>query len=175
MEIFSSYVSLLETWVLGLWTDSDSKGSCFYNLAWKYRTWTVQEEPCRICLPTEVMLTGTLEYPITGDISSSWIYPSVQFWVSMALWGALTANLELKPFFVLSFLFFSLLKNHLCVQEFFWHVCFCATCVQCPWRPEEGVRFPELEFTDGCELLCGCWGLNPVLKKQCLSIPFFSL
>lgn len=29
---------------------------------------------------------------------------------------------------------------------------FCApTCVQCSWRPEEGIRFPRTVVTDGVE------------------------
>lgn len=29
-------------------------------------------------------------------------------------------------------------------------------------RPEVGLGFPETGVTDGCELPCGCWELNPV-------------
>ena len=29
------------------------------------------------------------------------------------------------------------------------------------WRPQEGVRCPGTGVTDGCELPCGCWELNP--------------
>jgi hypothetical protein len=31
----------------------------------------------------------------------------------------------------------------------------------CPERPEEGVEFPRIGVIAGCELPCGCWGLNP--------------
>lgn len=64
----------------------------------------------------------------------------------MALWGALIANMELKPF--LFFVFFRSLK----IIFIYVYRCLCATCVQCRGRPEEGVRFPELEFMGGCKL-----------------------
>lgn len=36
--------------------------------------------------------------------------------------------------------------------------------------PEEVVRFPETPVTDGYELPCGCWGLNPgPLEEQRVS------
>lgn len=30
----------------------------------------------------------------------------------------------------------------------------------CPWRPQEGLSFPETGFTEGCEQP-GCWEFNP--------------
>ena len=30
----------------------------------------------------------------------------------------------------------------LCVWVFCLHVCLCIVCIQCPWKPEEGVRSP---------------------------------
>ena len=38
---------------------------------------------------------------------------------------------------------------------FFLHICPC-----------EGVECPKAEVTDGCELLCGCWQLNPALLGE---------
>lgn len=35
----------------------------------------------------------------------------------------------------------------------------CALCV-CPQRPEKGI-INEIRIKDGCELLSGCWKLNP--------------
>lgn len=32
--------------------------------------------------------------------------------------------------------------------------------------PEEGIRFHGTEGTDGCELLYGCWKLNPGSQEQ---------
>lgn len=38
----------------------------------------------------------------------------------------------------------------------------CTTCVQCWWRPAEGIRFPRTGVKS-----CGCWFLNPgSLKEQ---------
>jgi hypothetical protein len=37
-------------------------------------------------------------------------------------------------------------------------------CARYPWRSEEGVKSPGSRFTDGCELPCGCWRLNPLFK-----------
>jgi hypothetical protein len=37
----------------------------------------------------------------------------------------------------------------------------CTVCMQYLKRPEEGDRSPEAGVTDACELLCGCWELNP--------------
>jgi hypothetical protein len=34
-------------------------------------------------------------------------------------------------------------------------------CLQSTWRPEEVVRSPRTGGTDGCELPCWCWELNP--------------
>ena len=36
----------------------------------------------------------------------------------------------------------------------------CSTCVQCPQRPEEGVRSSETGNPDSCESSCDCWTLN---------------
>ena len=33
------------------------------------------------------------------------------------------------------------------------HVCLCASCVQCRWRPEDSSRSPGTRVTDGCECL----------------------
>lgn len=30
-----------------------------------------------------------------------------------------------------------------------------------PWRPEEGIGFSRTEVTEGYELPCRCWELNP--------------
>ena len=40
------------------------------------------------------------------------------------------------------------------------YVCLCTMGMQYPQKPEEGIRFPGTGITEGCELLCGCWGLN---------------
>jgi hypothetical protein len=37
----------------------------------------------------------------------------------------------------------------------------CAPRVQCLWRSEDSVRPSGNGITDGFELLCGCWELNP--------------
>jgi hypothetical protein len=44
----------------------------------------------------------------------------------------------------------------------------CATCVQCLWRPEEGVRSPRTGVAGGCEPPCGCWESNrdPLWEQQ---------
>lgn len=37
----------------------------------------------------------------------------------------------------------------------------------CPWRPEDGVRYPGTGVTDSCNRPWRCWGLNLVpLKEQ---------
>lgn len=41
--------------------------------------------------------------------------------------------------------------NYMCMGVLL-HVCLCATCVQCPQRPEEGVRSSETGGTEGWEL-----------------------
>jgi hypothetical protein len=40
-------------------------------------------------------------------------------------------------------------------------ICLCTTCALSPWGPEEDMRPPGTGVTDGCELPCGCWKLNP--------------
>ena len=51
------------------------------------------------------------------------------------------------------------------------HVYMCTMCMQCLRRPEESIRTPEpgAGVTDGCELPCRCWGLNPnrLKSSQC--------
>lgn len=44
--------------------------------------------------------------------------------------------------------------------------------MQCPQKPAEGIRSPEIKVTDGCELL-GCWGTEPgsVLTLHGLGFP----
>lgn len=39
--------------------------------------------------------------------------------------------------------------------------CLCTTCIQCPQKPEEGVKSPETRVADNCERLCGCSESNP--------------
>lgn len=34
-------------------------------------------------------------------------------------------------------------------------------CAGCPQMPESVIRSPRTGVTDSCELLCGCWELNP--------------
>ena len=46
------------------------------------------------------------------------------------------------------------------------HVCLWTTCMQCPWRPEQGVGSPGTEVTNGCEPPCGCWALSWHLLKH---------
>ena len=50
-------------------------------------------------------------------------------------------------YFILSYL------NFYFTSIFYPHVCLCITCMWCPRRPEEGVRAPETEVTDGFEPL----------------------
>jgi hypothetical protein len=33
--------------------------------------------------------------------------------------------------------------------------------MQCPWRPEEGVRSPRTGDRDSCEPPCNCWEPSP--------------
>jgi hypothetical protein len=44
---------------------------------------------------------------------------------------------------------------------FCFHLCLVTMCMQYPWKPEEGVRFPRSGFTDGCELPFGYWEPHP--------------
>lgn len=47
-----------------------------------------------------------------------------------------------------------------CMCEGFAYRCLCTTCVQCPWRSEEGLGYPGTGVIDGCEPPCGCWKFN---------------
>lgn len=38
--------------------------------------------------------------------------------------------------------------------------CLCIICVQCPWRPEEGIRNHGIGVIDGCELPGVHWDWN---------------
>ena len=42
-------------------------------------------------------------------------------------------------------------------------------CVQYPWGPEEGIRFPGTRVTDGCEPSRGYWELNPGSPEEQLT------
>lgn len=44
---------------------------------------------------------------------------------------------------------------------FFLHVYMYTTCMQCPQKPEEGVRSPGTGVRDTCESLCRYWKMNP--------------
>lgn len=45
----------------------------------------------------------------------------------------------------------------------------CHKCVWCPWRPEECVSDSQELDTACCELLCGCWEVDPgQLEKRSL-------
>lgn len=39
-------------------------------------------------------------------------------------------------------------------------------CIQCPWRPKDGIRYPGTGVTDSCELPCQCWELNLSLLSE---------
>lgn len=41
------------------------------------------------------------------------------------------------------------------------HVCMSIFCTLCSWKSEDGGKSPAARVTDGCELSCGCWELNP--------------
>jgi hypothetical protein len=41
----------------------------------------------------------------------------------------------------------------------------CNRCAWCLQRPKEGIRFVT-RVTNGCELPCGCWELNPGLQEE---------
>lgn len=43
-------------------------------------------------------------------------------------------------------------------------------CAWCSWRPEEGVRSPELQLQVICDPPGGCWELNPNLQEELLTI-----
>jgi hypothetical protein len=49
--------------------------------------------------------------------------------------------------------------------------------MQCPWKPEEGIKSPGIQVTAGYELLCGHWesNLGPLEKKPALLIDESSL
>lgn len=52
---------------------------------------------------------------------------------------------------------------------FFRNLCLCATCVQCPWRSEEGPGSFGTGVTDGCYLTCEWQESNPgPLEEQVL-------
>jgi hypothetical protein len=38
--------------------------------------------------------------------------------------------------------------------------------VQCTWRPKQGVRIPEAEFTQSCEQPLGAWNRTQVMSKS---------
>lgn len=42
------------------------------------------------------------------------------------------------------------------------------TSALCPQRSEEGIRFPEIGITDGCQQLCGCResNLGPLQEQE---------
>lgn len=50
--------------------------------------------------------------------------------------------------------------SSVCVRA---HVCASHVFLE-PLKAEEGARSPEFEVTDGCELLNGCWELQPLLQ-----------
>lgn len=57
-----------------------------------------------------------------------------------------------------NFLSFYLFCKTLCLGVFQQHECLFTTCMQCPWRPEEGIRF--LWTIIGSEGPCGSWDLH---------------
>lgn len=54
----------------------------------------------------------------------------------------------------------------------------CSTCVQCRWRPEEGIRSPRAGVIEVCEQPCGHWEPNWILckssSKGCLPLSHLS-
>lgn len=36
----------------------------------------------------------------------------------------------------------------------------------CPWKPEEGVRFPATIVINNFEVPYGCWELNPAFQQE---------
>lgn len=48
-----------------------------------------------------------------------------------------------------------------CLPEFIF-----TTCMQCPWKPEEGIGTPVTRVGGGCEPLHGCWLSNPSLLQE---------
>lgn len=46
------------------------------------------------------------------------------------------------------------------------HVCLCTTCIQYLQRPDEGVKLPRTEVTDGCKPSYGAWDLNPSSPEE---------
>ena len=55
---------------------------------------------------------------------------------------------------------FNFFKDLFCMYEYLACVYLSTTYMQCPQRPEEGVRSPGTEVTDGFEPPHGCWKLN---------------
>jgi hypothetical protein len=54
--------------------------------------------------------------------------------------------------------FFSIL--FFCVSVFCLHEGQWTIWMQCPWRLEEGAKYPGMRVTDVCEQPCGCWESN---------------
>lgn len=60
------------------------------------------------------------------------------------------------------FSFFFTLNFILCAWALCLHVCLCTLCMPNVHRGQKRLLNPlELELTDGCQLSCGCWELNP--------------
>lgn len=71
---------------------------------------------------------------------------------------------------------FKLVTHLSCVYGCFTclYVCLCSTCLQCPWRPEEGVRYPGTGARDSneppcefCDQRCVLWK-GPITDEQFL-------
>jgi hypothetical protein len=57
------------------------------------------------------------------------------------------------------------------MDMFYLHACLCTTCMQCPWRPEEGTMSFEAAITAGSKpAIYTVWVLSPHLEKQVLLI-----
>jgi len=49
-------------------------------------------------------------------------------------------------------------------------VCACVFVYMCPWRPEEGIRYPGTGVKDGFIPSCVCWELNQGLLQEQLML-----
>lgn len=105
-----------------------------------------------------------------GKKNESFSEPFLHFVLSRLTGGQImTLQIIIIEYFMIFFIsnsvlkiyFFYFLSVSVCL-----HVCARTICVQCPWEPEESLRSPGTEVTDGCEPLCRCWESNLVLYKS---------
>ena len=49
---------------------------------------------------------------------------------------------------------------------FYLYVYMCTVFMQCPWKPESDVRYPEIGVTEYCETPYRCWELSSGLLEE---------